>query len=366
MTLKLDSIEDAIAEIAAGRPVVVVDDADRENEGDLIMAAEAATPDWVGFMVRHTGGVLCVPMPHADAKRLQLWPMVSVNDAPLATAFTVSVDVRKGLTTGISAKERANTVQALADPDAVPDDFVRPGHIFPLIAREGGVLIRTGHTEAAVDLSRLAGLSPVSLISEIVNDDGSIRQGDELQAFAAEHSLKLVSIDDLIAWRQSRESLVQRVSDETVETAIGKARAVVYETPFDTAQHIALVFGELGDGTSVLTRFQREDTVADIFNAPAGAVTASLARIKAEGRGAIVYLRQGATGVASQGDGGRSPGDGAASDAVRKAQWREVGLGAQILSDLEIRSIRVLSTTERQYMGVSGFDLQIEGTEILS
>jgi len=365
MTLELDSIEDAIAEIAAGRPVVVVDDEDRENEGDLIMAAECATPEWVGFMVRHTGGVLCVPMPHAESRRLQLWPMVSENDAPLATAFTVSVDVRKGLTTGISAEERANTVRALADPKAQPDDFVRPGHIFPLIAREGGVLIRTGHTEAAVDLSRLAGLSPVSLISEIVNDDGSIQHGEQLQTFAKEHNLKLVSIDDLIAYRQSRETLVRRVSDDTVETAIGPAQAIVYETSFDSAQHIAVVFGDLKDGRGVLTRFQREDTVADIFNAPDGAITAALNRIKAEGSGVIVYLRQGATGVVVQSEAARSDGDGAESDAARKAQWREVGLGAQILSDLGISSIRVLSTTERQYVGLSGFDVEIDGTETI-
>lgn len=360
MTLKLDKIEDAIAEIAAGRPVVVVDDEDRENEGDLIMAAEAATPEWVGFMVRHTGGVLCVPMPHDHARRLQLWPMVSENDAPLATAFTVSVDVREGLTTGISAKERANTVRALADPDAVPDDFVRPGHIFPLIARDGGVLIRTGHTEAAVDLSRLANLKPVSLISEIVNDDGSIMQGEQLQAFAREHDLKLISIDDLIAWRQNRETLVRRVSDEMVETAIGPGRAIVYETSFDSAHHIAMVFGDLDDGTGILTRFQREDTVSDIFNAGGGALAASLTRIKAEGKGVVVYLRQGATGVVVA-----SEGDGAASDAARRDQWREVGLGAQILKDLEINSIRVLSTTERQYVGLSGFDVEIDGTEII-
>ena len=360
MTLKLDSIEDAIAEIAAGRPVVVVDDEDRENEGDLIMAAEAATPEWVGFMVRHTGGVLCVPMPHAEARRLQLWPMVSENDAPLATAFTVSVDVRKDLTTGISAQDRSNTVRALADPTSVPDEFVRPGHIFPLIARDGGVLIRTGHTEAAVDLSRLAGLHPVSLISEIVNDDGSIMQGEQLQSFAAEHKLKLISIDALIAWRQSRETLVKRVSDETVETSIGPGRAIVYETTFDTAQHIAMVFGEPGDGRGVLTRFQREDTVSDIFNAQDGAISASLQRIKDEGSGVIVYLRQGATGVVVQAE-----GEGAVSDAARRDQWREVGLGAQILTDLDITSIRVLSTTERQYFGLSGFDVEIEGTEIL-
>ncbi|MEL7543484.1 MAG: 3,4-dihydroxy-2-butanone-4-phosphate synthase [Pseudomonadota bacterium] len=369
MSLQLDSIDEALAEISAGRPVVVVDDEDRENEGDLIMAADAATPEWVGFMVRHTGGVLCVPMPRADARRLQLHPMVSENDAPLATAFTVSVDVREGLSTGISALERSNTVRALADRARTADDFVRPGHIFPLIARDGGVLMRTGHTEAAVDLARLAGQTPIALISEIVHDDGSIQRGPDLEVFAKEHDLKIVSIDDLIAYRQARESLVSRVSDEEIATSIGSARAVVYETTFDQAQHVAVVFGDISDGRNVLTRFQREETVADVFHPDASPIAAALKRIEKEGRGIVVYLRHGAAGVVTQSDAGAAPtdgtGDGAASDAARHAQWREVGLGAQILKDLGIHSIRVLSTTERQYFGLSGFSVEIAGTELI-
>ncbi|MBI1383722.1 MAG: 3,4-dihydroxy-2-butanone-4-phosphate synthase [Rhizobiales bacterium] len=363
MSLELDSIEKAIAEIAAGRPVVVVDDDDRENEGDLVMAASLATPEWVGFIIRHTGGVLCVPLTVADARRLQLQPMVAHNDAPLATAFTVSVDYRVGLTTGISAEERSNTVRALANGNVGAADFVRPGHIFPLIAREGGVLIRTGHTEASVDLARLAGLAPVALISELVNDDGSVQKGEQIQAFARAHKLALVSIADLIAYRQRSERLVSRLSMSEVRTAAGTAQAVVYETPFDTAQHLALVYGDIGDGEAVLTRLQRESTVEDVFNARGGALEASLKQIAREGRGVVVYLRQGAVGVAEAGKlWGR---EGHQSERSRQEQWREVGLGAQILRDLGIRSIRVLGTRERTYIGLSGFDVEVLGTEII-
>ena len=407
MSMKLDSIDKAIAEIAAGRPVIVVDDEDRENEGDLVMAASLASVEWVGFFIRYTGGVLCTPMTREDARRLQLAPMVNENDAPLATAFTVSVDYKPGLTTGISAEERCNTIRALADPETRPEDFARPGHIFPLIAREGGVLIRTGHTEAGVDLSRLAGLPPVGLISEIVNDDGSVKKGREIEDFAREHGLVLVSIDDLIAYRRQRETLIERVAESDVETVIGPARAIVYETPFDSADHLVLVFGDVGDGGDVLVRLQREDTVTDVFNAPKSALAASLERIRAEGRGVIVYLRDGAVGVASgqsgrrkvadgeaqskdggkarggagteageeghhaegpQGDGAKGEGaqrEGAKSAATREEQWREIGLGAQILKDLGLRSIRVIGTRERQYVGLSGFGVEIVATELL-
>lgn len=363
MNLKLDDIDKAIAEIAAGRPVIVVDDEDRENEGDLVMAAAMATPEWVGFIIRYSGGVLCAPLPHSEAKRLQLWPMVNENDAPLATAFTVSVDYREGLTTGISADERCNTIRALANNNTGPNEFVRPGHIFPLIAREGGVLIRTGHTEAAVDLARLAGAPPVGLISELVNDDGSVKKGIEIQEFAREHNLALVSIDALIAYRRLRETLISRVSESETLTEIGLARAIVYETPFDTAEHLALVFGDLGDGQNVLTRLQRENTIEDVFNSKSGPILASLARIEAVGRGIVVYLRQGAVGVAAAGGGGRREVE--ETLIARDEQWREVGLGAQILKDIGAKSIRVLGTRERQYIGLTGFGVEISGTEII-
>ncbi len=360
-TLKLDSIDKAIAEMAAGRPIIVVDDEDRENEGDIIMAAAKATPEWVAFTVRHTSGILCVPLTLAEARRLNLAPMVADNDAPLSTAFTVSVDYREGLTTGISAEERTATIRALANNNVGPRDFVRPGHIFPLVAREGGVLIRTGHTEAAVDLSRLAGLGPIGLLAELVNDDGTVKKGAQVEAFAREHGLCLISIDDLIAYRQQRERLVTRVSETDTDTSIGPGRAIVYATPFDSAHHVAVVYGDVtkAGGRDVLVRLHREDTLADVFGAGRGGLAASLARIQAAGRGVVVYLREGAVGVAGQ---GREEG---VSDSVRKQQWREIGLGAQILRDLGVESIRVLSSKERQFKGLAGFGVEIAGTELI-
>ena len=358
--LTLDPIEAAIADIAAGKPVVVVDDEDRENEGDIIMAAAKATPEWVAFTIRHTSGILCVPLTLADARRLNLQPMVADNDAPLSTAFTVSVDARDGLTTGISAEERCNTIRALANHNAGPRDFVRPGHIFPLVAREGGVLMRTGHTEAGVDLARLAGLPPVGLLAELVNDNGSVKKGTQIEAFAREHGLKLVSIDDLIAYRQQREKLITRVSSAEVQTSAGAGTVLVYSTPFDTAHHVALVVGDLkaSQAGGVLVRLHREDTVGDVFRQGEGTMARVLEQIKAEGRGVVIYLREGAVGVAASGR-----GEGGASDTSRREQWREIGLGAQILKDLGVRSIRVLSTKERQFKGLAGFGVEILGTE---
>lgn len=359
MTAKLNKIEDAIADIAAGRPVIVVDDEDRENEGDLIMAASKATPEYVAFFIRHTSGILCTPLTRADARRLHLSPMVADNVAPHATAFTVSIDYAKDLTTGISAQERCACIRALANPNVAAEDFVRPGHIFPLIAREGGVLIRSGHTEAAVDMSRLAGLPAVGLIAELVNDDGTVKRLPDILTFAAEHKLLVVSIDDLIAYRQQRESLITRTSEGEIQTAIGPARAVIYSTAFDAAHHIAVVYGDIGDGRDIIIRLQQEDAVADVFDPEHGSVMRALKQIKAAGRGVIIYLREGAVGVTPA-----VPQPGG-SEASRLEQWREIGLGAQILKDLGVKSIRVLATKERQYMGLSGFGVEILATERL-
>jgi 3,4-dihydroxy 2-butanone 4-phosphate synthase/GTP cyclohydrolase II len=363
MSMKLDSISDAIAAIAAGRPIIVVDDEDRENEGDLVLAAAKTTPEWMAFLVRHTSGIICAPLPASEARRLSLQPMVADNDAPLSTAFTVSVDYREGLTTGISADERTATVRALANNNCGPRDFVRPGHIFPLIARDGGVLIRTGHTEASVDFARLAGLPPVGVIGELVNDDGTVKKGKQLEAFAREHKLLLVSIDDLIAYRQQRERLITRVSRTATATAIGPAEAVVYSTPFDAAHHVAVVFGEIGEGKGLLARLHREDTIGDVFWAGSSPIHRSLEKIRAEGRGVVIYLREGAVGVIAEGKSGES---GSRSRALKRHEaWREIGLGAQILKDLGVRSIRVIGTRERQYVGLAGFGVEIEGTEII-
>src|SRR5450631_1506869 len=294
--LTLDSIEAAIADIAAGKPVVVVDDEDRENEGDIIMAASKATPEWVAFTIRHTSGILCVPLPLSEARRLNLSPMVADNDAPLSTAFTVSVDVREGLTTGISAEERCNTIRALANHNAVSRDFVRPGHIFPLVAREGGVLMRTGHTEACVDLCRLAGLPPVGVLSELMKDDGTVMRGPDVATFANKHKLAQVSIAELISYRQSRDKLVERVGEFQLASDIGTLNGYAYVTPFDRVHHMAFVYGNIGDGKNVLARLHRADVIGDVFGG-AKSIRAALKRFKAEGRGVIVYLRDGTAGV---------------------------------------------------------------------
>ncbi len=356
----LDAVDEALAAIRRGELLVVVDDDDRENEGDLIGAAARITPEQMAFMIRHTSGIICAPMTRADARRLNLEPMVATNDAPLATAFTVSVDYREGLTTGISAAERAATARALADPASAPSDFVRPGHVFPLVARPGGVLIRSGHTEAAVDLCRLAGERPVGVISELVNDDGTVKRGEQVLSFAREHGLKIISVADLIAWRRTRERLVERRGEFELETPAGHARAVSFTTPFDPVEHLALVVGSVGDGENVLARLHREDVLEDVFGARE-TLNRVFGRFRAEGRGVLVYLREGAAGVPAA----RllpSSGEATASARARDRAWRDVGLGAQILRDLGVRSIRLLASSERHYVGLSGFGIEIAET----
>jgi len=363
----LDRIDEAIRALAEGRMVIVVDDDDRENEGDLILAADRATPEQIAFMIRHTSGILCTPLTTEHARRLRLDPMVNANDAPLGTAFTVSVDYRHGLTTGISAEERAATVRALANNNCGAEDFVRPGHIFPLMARDGGVLIRSGHTEAAVDLARLAGASPVGVIGELVNDDGTVKRLTDCRAFAAEHDLKIVSIADLIDYRQRREHLVERVTQFDVQTAHGPAIAYVYQTPFDPLQQVALVFGDVVNGSPVLARIHREQVIGDLFTAEiaGGPARRALARIAKEGRGVLVYLRDGLAVPPREPEPAGDDDEGHGSAQARRERWREVGVGAQILRDLGVHAIRLLTTSHRQYVGLSGFGIEIVADEPL-
>jgi 3,4-dihydroxy 2-butanone 4-phosphate synthase / GTP cyclohydrolase II len=351
-------VDAVVAAFARGELVVVTDDDDRENEGDLFIAASLCTSEKMAFIIRHTSGIVCAPMSADDARRLRLDPMVSANDAPLGTAFTVTVDVRHGLTTGISAEERTNTVRALANGNSGAADFVRPGHVFPLVAKEGGVLMRSGHTEACIDLCRLAGMPPVGVLSELMNDDGTVMRGPAVTAFAQKHNLKQVSIADLIAYRQAREKLVKRVGEFPVKSEIGTLTGYAYVTPFDAVQHMAFVHGKIGDGKDVLARLHRADIIRDVFGG-AHPVHSSLQRMKEEGRGVIVFLRDGAAGVPIQ----AIPSDEQGSEALRTKQWREVGLGAQILKDLGISSIRLLTSKRLTYVGLAGFGIEISDTE---
>ncbi len=365
----LNSVEEAVNAVAAGEIVIVVDDADRENEGDLIMAGELARPEAVAFMIRHTSGILCAPLTQDDARRLQLAPMASENNAPLHTAFTVSVDYGVGLTTGISAEERAGTLRAIANDNVGADDFVRPGHVFPLVAREGGVLTRTGHTEAVVDLARLAGLRPVGVLAELVNDDGSVKRLPDLLRFAEEHGLKIVSIADIITYRQRRERLVERVAEFEVRTEVGMAKGIAYSTPFDTVQHLALVFGDIGDGCAVPVRIHRENIIMDVFTNRAfpdnDLISLTLAHFERRGRGVLLYLREGSSGVPAEALDGAADQPEPSSERVRQRQWRDVGVGAQILRELGIESIVQLALKARTYVGLAGFGVELIRTEIL-
>jgi 3,4-dihydroxy 2-butanone 4-phosphate synthase / GTP cyclohydrolase II len=367
--MKLDSIDDAIRAIANGEMIVVVDDDDRENEGDLIVAASKVTAQQVAFMVRHTSGILCAPLTAERARLLQLDPMVRDNNAPLQTAFTISVDYREGLTTGIAADERANTARALANGNVRAQDFVRPGHVFPLISKEGGVLMRSGHTEAATDLAQLAGLPAVGLLGELVNDDGTVKRFPQLVAFAREHGLKMISIADLIAYRRQREKLVMRVSEFEVPTEIGPARAIAYATIYDSVQHMALIFGDVARANPALVRIHRQEVLSDVFgrgrDGEHNLISAALKRIKQEGVGVLVYLREGAAGVASPLLDDKTE-EAHGSAGKRDRQWREVGIGAQILKDLGLSSIKLLTTHRLDYVGVGGFDIQLVGSELIT
>jgi 3,4-dihydroxy 2-butanone 4-phosphate synthase/GTP cyclohydrolase II len=357
---------DAIRAFEAGEIVVVTDDDGRENEGDLIVAAVHCTPEKMAFIVRHTSGIVCTPMPREEAHRLNLAPMVAENDSPHSTAFTVSVDYKHGTTTGISADDRTLTARNLANPNAGASDFVRPGHIFPLVAREGGVLMRSGHTEAAVDLCKLADLPPIGVICELVNDDGTVMRGPDVAAFAEKNGLKQVSVADLIAYRQRKETLVTLNGSFPVETPYGRATAHSYSLPWDPMHHLALVFGDIRDGHEIPVRLHAESVGDDVFGRTRP-LDAYMERIAKHGRGVIVYLREGSVGVGHQASGRDHlghDGEAHAEAQARESEWLEIGLGAQILKDLGITSIRLIASRERHYVGLEGFGIAIADTEI--
>ena len=365
------SIPEAIEEIREGRIVIVVDDADRENEGDLIMAAEMVTPEALAFIVRHSSGLVCVPMVGERLDELHIPLMVAANTDHQRTAFTVSVDARRGVTTGISASDRATTIRAMIDPATKPQDISRPGHIFPLRYREGGVLKRAGHTEAAVDLARLAGLYPAGVLCETVNDDGTMARLPDLIGFAEIHGLRIISIADLIQYRRKEEVLVSRVAEATIPTASGEWRSYAYESLVDGRTHVALVAGQLGDGQGVLTRVHSECLTGDVFGSlrcDCGLqLGRAMAQIGEEGRGVILYIRghEGrAIGLAHKLRAYRLQDQG--RDTVEAnveigfpPDPRDYGIGAQILVDLGVRSMRLLTNNPAKLAGLEGYGLSI-------
>ena len=366
-------IEVALADIAACRPLVVVDDEDRENEGDLIFAAEKATADLVTFMIRECGGLICVPMTGSDLDRLDLSQMVNQNTERMGTAFTVSVDARAGVTTGISAADRARTINLLADPAITAQDIVRPGHVFPLRARPGGVLRRPGHTEAAVDLARLAGLRPAGTICEIMNADGTLARLPELASFCARHSIKLISIAALIAYRRRTEKQVERVAEVRMPLRQGIFTAVGYRGLLDNSEHIALTMGDLSDGEDVLVRVHSECLTGEAFGSLrcdcGPQLAAALDAVVAEGRGVVLYVRgQEGRGIGllhklqayQLQDHGADTVD-ANLELGLPADARDYGTGAQILADLGVRTMRLLTNNPAKRAGLEGFGLSIVG-----
>ncbi|MFC5994220.1 bifunctional 3,4-dihydroxy-2-butanone-4-phosphate synthase/GTP cyclohydrolase II [Pseudonocardia hispaniensis] len=373
------SIERAVADLAAGKPVVVVDDEDRENEGDLIFAAEKATPELVSFVVRYTSGYVCVALTEAECDRLDLPPMHHTNADSFRTAFTVTVDAKEGISTGISAADRARTIRLLADPATDPKDLVRPGHVLPLRAREGGVLRRPGHTEAAVDLTRIAGLAPAGALCEIVSqkNEGDMARGDELRVFAEEHELVMITIADLIAYRRRFEKHVVRVAQARIPTRHGEFTAYGYDSLLDGIEHIAMVAGDVGTpectGEDVLVRVHSECLTGDVMGSLrcdcGPQLDAALEAVAAEGRGVVLYMR---------GHEGRGIGllhklqayqlQEAGADTVDAnlamglpADARDYGIGAQILADLGVRSMRLLTNNPAKRAGLEGYGLRITG-----
>ncbi len=375
------TVEEAVEEIRNGRMIIVTDDEDRENEGDIVLAAQFCTPDAVNFMATHARGLICVPLPEQRADELGLQPMADVNTAPLGTAFTVSVEAARGVTTGISAADRSTTIQMLAHPEAQPRSFTRPGHVFPLRAKPGGVLVRAGQTEASVDLCAMAGLEPVAVVCEIMKDDGTMARMPDLEKFARKHKLKILTVADLIAYRMAHERLVERVEEAQMPTKFGEFRAIGYRTYLDKKEHVALVMGDVAAPGPVLVRVHDKCVTGDVFGSLrcdcGEQLEAAMKRIAGEGRGVVVYMDQEGRGIGLHNKLRAYKLQEEGLDTVEAnvalglpAENRDYGVGAQILVDLGVREMRLMTNNpikiqeldefgELRGAGLDGYGLRV-------